>query len=339
MQELSGADPLVSVVIPAYNSAEFIRDCIDSVIGQDYRPLEIIIVDNDSTDATREILQSYPSDCIRLLVEKKRGAAAARNAGVLAARGDFLAFQDADDVWLPGKLRAQVAYLREYPDVGIVFGQFAHWTPVEGLYPPPSWFVSHPESWEIGERLDGWIYVETLLSNPIAMNTPLIRRTVWEEVGPFDETLAAGSDYEFWLRATAKSRAHKLDNCLALYRHHGDGITAKVRMQSTMAQIIERALKDIGPAGPDGRSATPAQLAQRFMGLWLDFGKLHLERGNIPTGVRAMINAGRNAQSIGPFVLSLLRMAPGAVKGRAIYSMETLRRSIAGSGRAAKARA
>src|SRR5512143_4014499 len=113
------SEPLVSVVMPVYNGARYLRQALESALNQTYRPLEIIVVDDGSTDETSAILAEFGSR-IRAIRQKNPGSAAARNAALQAAHGEIIAFLDADDLWLPQKLEVQVAYLRAHPDVELV---------------------------------------------------------------------------------------------------------------------------------------------------------------------------------------------------------------------------
>src|SRR5690242_3384038 len=110
--------PLVSIVIPAYNCGDFIRDALDSVVGQDYPAVEVLVVDDGSTDDTCGIVTSYGST-VTLVRQSNAGAAVARNEGMRRARGEYVALLDADDVWLPGKLKAQVGHLQSHADIAM----------------------------------------------------------------------------------------------------------------------------------------------------------------------------------------------------------------------------
>src|SRR5215831_9468158 len=112
--------PIVSVVIPTYNNARFLPEALDSLLGQTYRDFELIVVDDGSTDDTLEVLKPY-RHLIRYVRKENGGPASARNLGIRHASGELIAFQDADDIWLPDKLQLQVDYLREHPEVGLVF--------------------------------------------------------------------------------------------------------------------------------------------------------------------------------------------------------------------------
>jgi glycosyltransferase involved in cell wall biosynthesis len=113
--------PLISVIIPAHQAAAFLRDAIESVLTQDYRPLEVIVADDGSTDGTRDIARSYGPP-VSVLEQPHRGAGAARNLAISHAAGRFLAFLDADDLWLPGKLSMQMRALASDPSLDLVFG-------------------------------------------------------------------------------------------------------------------------------------------------------------------------------------------------------------------------
>lgn len=272
--------PLVSIIVPVFNAAAFLAESIESILAQDYPRVEVIAVDDGSTDTSAAILQSF-GDRIRVLRQRNCGPAAARNLGLTVAAGSLIAFHDADDVWLPGKLWAQVNCLVERQDIGLVFGQFAYWrSDSNGAYPDPRWFVSHPETWEIRDRLSGWIYSDEIRDSQIAMITPLIRRSVMSSVGDFDETLASGSDYDYWLRTTYTTQCHKLDQCLALYRLHGDSVTRRIRPTNFGYEIVKRALERNGLVGPGGRSIPREIFDRRLSALALDFAELHLVRGS-----------------------------------------------------------
>jgi len=280
---------LVSVIIPVYNSEEYLVECLESVLSQDYQPTEVVAVNNNSTDRSPQILDSFRSKGVVVVQERRPGAAAARNAGIRASRGSLLAFQDADDIWFPGKLKEQVAFLDANPAFGIVFGQFANWYPnALGQFESPRSFLATPERWEVPEPLSGWIYTAELLACPISMITPMILREVFDGTGPFDESLEAGSDYDFWLRATYRYRAHKLPRCFALYRQHGQGITSRARPRSTMAVVLERAIKSSGLSDPHGNAVTSEQIRRRFAELWFHFGMLHMEIGDPVVGAVAL---------------------------------------------------
>jgi len=173
---------LVSVILPVYNGAQFVAEAVESVLGQTYVPLELIVIDDGSTDTSVEVLARYPD--IRLIRQENAGVAAARNRGVAEASGKILAFIDQDDRWRPDKLDHQLDYLNATPNAGFVLGQMR--TFLEPGMEPPSWL------------------------NPVLLDsdTPgllpgtfVIRRSFFETIGPFNEEIETASDSEWLLRA------------------------------------------------------------------------------------------------------------------------------------------
>ena len=121
-------NPLVSVIMPAYNARPYIEQAIRSVLDQDYAQIELIVVDDGSNDGTPELAEQF-GNRVKVLRQKNAGPAAARNRGFAASQGEFIAFLDADDVWLAGKASMQVRYLQNHSETGLVYGDFKHWRP------------------------------------------------------------------------------------------------------------------------------------------------------------------------------------------------------------------
>lgn len=183
--------PHVSVVIPVHNGERFLRQAIESVLEQTCRPLEIIVVDDGSTDASRTIAESVP--LVRYIHQDHRGVAAARNAGIEAARGELLAFLDQDDVWLTDKLRLQVDALMGNRRLGFVLSR--HRFAREPGVPVPGW--CRPE-W-FGKSMPGWL--------PSAL---VVRSWVFDEVGTFDTAYTASSDADWFFRARDLGIPHEI---------------------------------------------------------------------------------------------------------------------------------
>jgi glycosyltransferase involved in cell wall biosynthesis len=188
--------PAVSVVIPAFNAAWCVGKAIESVLSQDCEDREIIVVDDGSTDDTAAVLARY-AGAIRVIAQANGGMSNARNAGIRAARGEFLAFLDSDDWWLPGKLSRQVELLRTRPDLGFCSCS-ARVEDMEGrllnLWECPTWhgpFVVHL----FGSGADV----------PGSCSAVLARRALVLEVGAFDETLRGAEDPDLWIRLAAIS--------------------------------------------------------------------------------------------------------------------------------------
>ena len=261
--------PLVSVVIPAYNCARFIGDALDSVFKQNYSPLEVYVVDDGSTDETCDVVARYGS-AVTLIRQRNAGAAVARNEGLRRARGRYLALLDADDIWLPGKLRLQIDHLERNPDVALCC------TLWQLLYPDAAgrYHIEHaaaPESAAVDPRCKGWVYCELLLDCEVWTSTVVMRRELFERVGGFDPGLRRGQDYDYWLRASQVTRIDRLDAKLALYRMQ---VAHDRKFPDTNWElaVISRAIERWGTAGPDGRALPEAKVRARLWALNYGFG-------------------------------------------------------------------
>lgn len=242
---------LVSVIIPVFNCIEFLDECLASVFGQGYDALEIIAVDDGSTDGSIERLESY-GDRIRLVRQSHKGPAAARNAGVAASSGEYIAFIDADDVWLPGKLQAQLDYMAEHPAIKIVYGRHIHWPAnSDGSYPAALPFAASAGP-KTTPSPSGWIYPQMLVDSYVHIITALIRREVFDHLNGFDGSFGKGSDYDFWLRASYDFEIHFVEQAAALYRDNPGGISYEPARISAQYAIVTRAIKQHGLAGRNG---------------------------------------------------------------------------------------
>jgi glycosyltransferase involved in cell wall biosynthesis len=181
----------VSVVIPAYNARRFIEDAIRSALAQSYACHEIIVVDDGSTDDTVQVASAFPR--IITLTKPNGGASSARNFGVHAATGDLIAFLDADDVWHPDKIAAQVALLQQYPDFDLARTDR---TEVAALLQSP--WNAHGGSLPPHDLVEDF---PSIFCNPyLATSTVMVRREAFERVGGFDESLPVAEDIDFYLR-------------------------------------------------------------------------------------------------------------------------------------------
>ena len=189
------ASPLVSAIIPVYNGERFVADAVESVLAQDYRPLEIIVVDDGSTDGTLAVLKKFPQ--ISVHYQSRKGTGAARNTGVRQARGDLLGFLDADDLWTQGKVSRQVAVLRQDSETEAVFGHVSEFR---------------------GDETNASVR-ET--PGPVP-GTMLIRRAAFERIGWFNESNNALEAADWYLRALEKSlRFEMLPDLFYRRRIHG----------------------------------------------------------------------------------------------------------------------
>lgn len=277
---MSSADCLVSVIMPAYNSSAYIAEAIGSVLDQDYGNLELIVVDDGSSDDTTALARSF-GEKVTVIEQANSGPAAARNRGVMQARGELLAFMDSDDVWAPGKVKAQVDYLQQHPDVGIVYGRLIRWLEKEdGTFDPPPGPGSPPSDRPVAPDRSGWIYPELLLDSVIWIVTAMVRRPIWDALGGMDESLRCGEDYDFFIRASRICRMHELDEVLASYRIHRQSACQIVRRDDPEYAVMVSAIEQFGTAGPDGRQVSQKLLRKRLFQLAFSQGYRHYWRGN-----------------------------------------------------------
>lgn len=185
-------NPRVSVVIPTYNRAHLIHRAIKSVLDQTYKDLEIIIVDDGSKDNTEDIVKNFKNNKIRYIKHKKnKGASAARNTGVKASRGEYIAFQDSDDEWFPDKLEKQIkAFNTSSPGVGVVYSGFYKVEGDKKIYVPNDDRFTYKE---------GNIHGELLKGNFVGTPAVLIKKECFEKVKYFDEYIPALEDWELWI--------------------------------------------------------------------------------------------------------------------------------------------
>ncbi len=286
-------DTLVSVIIPTYNCAPFLRLAVQSALDQDYANKEIIVIDDGSTDDTAEVLSGFGSR-ISVMSQQNAGIASARNAGIKAARGSLIAFLDSDDYWLPGKLRKQAEYLAAHPDVDAVYCAWHEWRPesLNELQIPAHW-IEGSQRPGIEESKSGMLYNKLLQDCIILTSTLMLRRSTAEMVGPFDPGLRRGQDYDYWIRLSRVTPIHKLKAALALYRIHSESITHQPHRDNYPCLVIEKALAEWGPVGPDGATTPEGTIRRVLAKHWFDFGYLHLKRGDARLACRAFLRSGR----------------------------------------------
>ena len=180
---------LVSVIIPTYNRAAWVAEAVASVLAQTFRDFELLVVDDGSAGGTMEALAPFSGRLKLLQRRRNRGVSAARNFGIRASQGEWLAFLDSDDLWLPNKLARQVAHFEEHP--GLLICQTEEiWVRNGKRVNPP---ITH-------RKLSGDIFTKSLERCLVSPSAVMLRRRLLDEVGLFDENLLAAEDYDLWLR-------------------------------------------------------------------------------------------------------------------------------------------
>ena len=232
----------VSCVVPAYNSERFLGEALDSILDQTHRPLEIIVADDGSTDRTREIAAGY-GDPVRVVTQETAGPPATRNLGLAAARGEFIAFLDADDLWHKQKLARQLERFANRPEMGAcVTGIRNFWIPE----------LKEEEArlgqTKMGQELPGYVTM-----------TLLARRETFDAVGPFDVRLWYSDSADWFLRAREKGVViERIDDVLVFHRMHENNLTRRQGLEtrdeflSTIHASLKKRRADAEkPANPD----------------------------------------------------------------------------------------
>ncbi len=280
--------PKISVVIPCFNAERYITATIRSAMAQDWPDMEIVVVDDGSSDRSVELVrQNFPQ--VRMIQQPNQGVAAARNTGIAHATADWIAFLDADDIWLPGKLHAQWAQLIDDKNTRMSYTAWRVWTSND---PAPS-----------GEYLDslqhqandtarwtgptGWVYPQLLIDCVVWTSTVLAHRSVFAEVGQFDPSLRIGEDYDLWLRASRVTKILRVSAPFALYRIHAESITKSVPEKNFRAQVVGNAIARWGYAAPDGSTARKADVNRALAKSWSDYAGSHIARGNTRQALQA----------------------------------------------------
>ena len=228
--------PGVSVVIPAYTYARFLPKAIDSILKQDYPNYEIIVVDDGSTDNTKEVVAVY-GDKVRYIYQKNAGLPAARNTGIKAAGYNFVGFLDADDEWMPNRMsEAMAAFSRLSPEFAIVASRAvvvdSNGTPIDRKQ------IFSREAREITCR-------DILLKTQFSPSSVVARREALESCGMFDPTLRSSEDRDMWIRITSRYRAYLSGDGLIIARRHSNNMSKHAdRMTANTRRVLRQAYEN-----------------------------------------------------------------------------------------------
>lgn len=226
--------PTVSVITPTYNRAHLIRESIESVLKQTYTDFEHIVVDDGSTDDTAAVIQSIHDPRLHYIKRPNGGVSAARNTGLAAATGEWVAFLDSDDLYLPERLALQMAKIAEVPDAGLVFGQYYSTT------------VTRKEK-KLTDVCGNAVEFSRLLMGPVFhWSTVLIRRTFLEQEGGFDTRFAVGEEWELTLRlALAGAKMVCVPQPLTLVRLQESSLSRDLHKHATSSMgVLDKVFRD-----------------------------------------------------------------------------------------------
>lgn len=256
---------LVSVVIPTHNRSELIKNAVNSVLNQTYKNIELIIVDDASTDKTEEIVKSLDQSKIKYIKnEEAKGGNYARNLGISSSKGKYVAFLDDDDEWMPEKVADQVALFEEDQSIGLVY------TGAEIIYTSKNYkYIRQPKH-------RGDLSKEILMRNYIGTTSSvMVKRSLLEEVGGFDNDMPALQDYDLWIRIAQVAQIGYINKPLIKYYNYTNinQITDNVHKIEKAINKIDNKYKNL--IATLDKKAQEERYYQRFNG----FGKRKLRIG------------------------------------------------------------
>lgn len=250
----------VSVIIPTYNRADLLPEAIDSVLAQTWKEMEIIVVDDGSTDRTEETVRRY-DDRVRYFYKEHGGPSSARNMGIKKAKGTYVAFLDSDDVWEPEKLRIQMDFMSEHPEIKFVCTD--------------SSLIGSRECRQRKLRKEsmGNLFPILYSNSFINTSTALMVKECFQEIGYFDEGYRSVEDYDVWLRVAKRFPIAYLNQPLVRYRKHEDNVSHdKITLRRNALRVLE--------AHYDPREISARTYKIRMSNLHLYFGRAYLRLGD-----------------------------------------------------------
>jgi len=295
--------PKVSVIIPTYQSAGFVKEAIESVLAQTFKDFEIIVVDGGSTDETISILSSFGKR-IHVLTQNGKGVSNARNVGVSAALGQFIAFLDSDDFWLPHKLEFQVKLLESKPsEVGLIYSD-ACFFGEENIRE-----LKNESASTLWRSHKGKVTRDLILGNFILTSTVMIRKSCFEKTGLFDESFELCEDIDMWVRISAIYEIEYCPLILAKLRSRSDSMTTNLEI----FLLNEIAFKNkIIREKQDLLSDLPPRSFVRFYEPLFQLGLFYLLRERAPKKAKRAFRQyiKRNPYNLNAYFLLVLTLLP-----------------------------
>ncbi len=268
----------VSVIVPTYNYGRFIEGCLNSIFSQTFKDFEVIVVDDGSTDGTGEIIKSYPRP-VRSIYQENRGLPAARNRAIEASQGEYLAFLDSDDLWLPEKLGEQVRIMDGDRELGIVFSDASAFDGEK---------IIRESILEEESICTGHCFARLFMGNFLVMPTVMIRKSCLRQTGLFDETLPVVADYDLWLRISAFFRIGFVDRPLAMYRVHPSNMSKDFcRLLEDEIRVVQKVIE----LYPEKVKKLGKKVNMRLSSLYDQYGLEWVEKGEIGRATRCFLRA------------------------------------------------
>ncbi|BAZ10227.1 putative glycosyl transferase [Calothrix sp. NIES-4071] len=287
--------PKVSVVIPAYNGMKYLPDTLQSVWCQSFTDFEVILVDDGSSDNIKQWASQIKDSRFKFISQNNQGLSAARNTGINHSQGEYIAFLDSDDLWVPTKLETHVLCLDSNPEVGLV----CSWTAMMNAQGQPTGRLLKPLA-------DGNVYSQLLVKNIIDCPSVVVRRTCFDKVGLFNSKVRYVEDWEMWIRMATVCEFAVIKEPLVYYRQHPNNMSKNwQQMQLGFNQVISGAFE-----------SAPKELQH--------LKKLSYSHANLVLAWKALQSTDKDLQLAANFRASALRYNP-----KQILSHEFWRLSIA----------
>ncbi|MEW6620095.1 MAG: glycosyltransferase, partial [bacterium] len=253
----------ISIIIPTYNAENFLPQAINSVVEQTYQDIEIIVVDDGSTDNTKRIIEPF-MDKIYYIYKDNGGSASARNVGIKSAKGEYIAFLDADDIWLPQKLELQINLFRQCQEID--------WIHTNLMLIDESGNIIGVR--RVSDTLSGNIFKTLFMENWVLTSSVMVKKDCFKMIGMFDEALSRTEDYDFWLRLAHHYKCGYLEQPLVKYRIHPTQKIKKIdRLFFDEKAIIEKTIQNFPEIA--GKSKL------RYGKLYFTWGRRYFEIGEL----------------------------------------------------------
>ncbi len=271
--------PKVSVIIPCYNSERFIRQTLESVLSQTFNDLEIIVVDDGSTDSTADIVNSFKDNRIVYHYKANQGLSSARNKGISLSQGEYIAFLDHDDIWLPEKLKIQLEVFTANQEAAMVFSD-AYITDLNGKRIKRFFKISPP--------FKGKVFNKLLSDNFVPILTVMLKRTVFEKTGLFNSNYKIAEDWDFFLRLAKNYSFDYINTPLAEYRVHDASFSknAKLALEESL-DLMQRYLTEFN-------RLNRRIIKNKISELKLQLGSIYFHAGEILTARKQFLDSIRN---------------------------------------------
>ena len=259
--------PTVSAIITVYNNERTVADAIESFLIQTFPSFEIIVVDDGSTDGTRQVIEQHYARKVKYVYQPNRGSAAARNAGVYHAKGKYLAFLDGDDMAMPERFYLQVKALDDCPAAGLAYGN---------IFLMDAAGAQLRLRQGLGRYKSGWVLRDLVLKNFVPFSTAMVRRDCLYDIGLFDESLRSSEDWEMLVRLSRSYQFLYINEPLIKYRIQPNSKTANLEEKERAYKCVQAKIfaeNDFGVDSKRMRRLSNASIQFGLLGISLRYGR------------------------------------------------------------------